>query len=41
MNGGQIDMSIGRIEMVDGKKQYVRYATLGGGAVQSLLMIQY
>lgn len=24
-------MSIGRIEMVDGKKQYVRYATLGGG----------
>lgn len=25
-------MSIGRIEMIDGKKQYVRYATLGGGA---------
>lgn len=24
------DMSIGRIELVDGKKQYVRYATLGG-----------
>jgi len=24
-------MSIGRIEMIDGKKQYVRYATLGGG----------
>ena len=24
-------MSIGRIELIDGKKQYVRYATLGGG----------
>ena len=28
-------MSIGRIEMVDGKKQYVRYATLGGGGSNS------
>lgn len=27
-------MSIGRIEMVDGKKQYVRYATLGGGSTK-------
>lgn len=24
-------MSIGRIELVNGEKQYVRYATLGGG----------
>lgn len=28
-------MSIGRIEMIDGKKQYVRYATLGGGTNSS------
>lgn len=27
-------MSIGRIEMVDGKKQYVRYATLGGDSTK-------
>ena len=27
-------MSIGRIEMIDGKKQYVRYATLGGGKTE-------
>lgn len=27
-------MSIGRIEMIDGKKQYVRYATLGGGGTK-------
>lgn len=27
-------MSIGRIEIVNGKKQYVRYATLGGGKTE-------
>lgn len=30
-------MSIGRIEMVDGKKQYVRYATLGGRETATVL----
>lgn len=30
-------MSIGRIEMIDGKKQYVRYATLGGAKLNRLV----
>lgn len=34
-------MSIGRIEMVDGKKQYVRYATLGGALNCHRLMTRY
>lgn len=32
-------MSIGRIEMVDGKKQYVRYATLGGSGGESGIQV--
>ena len=27
----RFDMGVGRIEIVDGKKQYVPYAGLGGG----------
>lgn len=27
----RFDMSVGRIELVEGKKEYIPYASLGGG----------